>query len=102
LMKLRVGTAVAFGVGYTLGTKAGRQRYHQMARAVGHLRRSAPVVGTVDVVGDKARAVVTLGVERAKHAVGSHLGWRDGDEAADAITHGVANDVASALNGRLR
>jgi hypothetical protein len=39
--------------------------------------------------------VANLGVERARDAIGIRLGWRDGDEAADAL----ALDLASTLNG---
>jgi hypothetical protein len=50
------------------------------------------------VVGDKARAVVVLGVERTRDVIGIRLGLRDGDEAADVL----AQDLAAALNGRGR
>jgi len=99
-VKLRIGTVIAFGVGYTLGSKAGRERYHQIVRAGDSVLRSAPVAGTLGVAGDRARALGTLGVERVRDAVGVRLGWRNGDDAADAIAAGMARDVASALNGQ--
>ncbi len=98
-MKFRIATAVAFGLGYTLGTKAGRERYNQIVKVTGQVTRSAPVAGSLGVVADKAKAAATLSVERARDAVSSRLGWRDGDDAADAIAASMANDVASALNG---
>ena len=94
-VKLRTGTVIAFGVGYVLGTRAGRERYAQILRLAGRAGRSAPVDGAAGAVGDKARAVANLGVERARDAIGIRLGWRDGDEAADAL----ALDLASTLNG---
>jgi hypothetical protein len=97
-VKLRIGTVVAFGIGYTLGARAGRERYVQIARVAGQVRRSSPVAGTIGVVGDKARAVVVLGVERTRDVIGIRLGLRDGDEAADVL----AQDLAAALNGRGR
>jgi hypothetical protein len=98
-VKFRIATAVAFGLGYTLGTKAGRERYNQIKKVTGQVTHSAPVAGSIGMVGDKAKAAATLGVERARDAVSSRLGWRDGDDAADAIAATMANDVASALNG---
>ncbi|HWD52331.1 MAG TPA: hypothetical protein VG412_08015 [Acidimicrobiales bacterium] len=98
-MKFRVTTAIAFGLGYTLGSKAGRDRYNQIMKVTGQVTRSAPVAGSIGLVTDKAKAAATLSVERARDAVSSRLGWRDGDDAADAIAASMANDVASALNG---
>ncbi len=99
-MKFRIGTAVAFLVGYTLGARAGRERYRQIVQFGQEVGRSAPVAGTVTLVGDKSKAVATLGVERVKDVIGVRLGWRDGDQAADAIALDLAEDLASALNGR--
>jgi hypothetical protein len=97
-VKLRIGTVVAFGLGYTLGARAGRERYVQIAKLAGQLGHSAPVAATVGALGDKARAVVVLGVERTRDVIGIRLGLRDGDEAADVL----AQDLAAALNGRGR
>lgn len=97
-VKLRIGTVVAFAVGYTLGARAGRERYVQIARVAGRVGQSTPVAASVGAIGDKARAVAVLGVERAKDVVGVRLGLRDGDEVADAL----AQDLAAALNGRGR
>ena len=93
-------TVVAFGIGYTLGTKAGRERYHQIVRASTSVLHSPPVAGTVGLAGDRAKALGTLGVERVRDVIGVRLGWRDGDQAADAIAAGMAQDVATALNGQ--
>jgi hypothetical protein len=101
-VRFRIGTAAALGIGYVLGTRAGRDRYLQITRMAGAAARSAPVSSTASLVGHKSRAVVTLGVERAKDAIGVRLGWRDADQAADAIALDLAEDLASALNGRGR
>jgi hypothetical protein len=101
-VKFRVGTVIAFGVGYVLGSRAGRERYHQMARIAGSVGQSAPVAGTVSLVGQKTRAAANLGVERMKDTIGVRLGWRDGDQAADAIAIDLAGDLATALNSRRR
>ncbi len=97
-VKLRIGTAIAFGVGYTLGTRAGRERYLQILRVASKAGHSAPVEATVGVAGAKAKAAANLGVERVRDAIGIRLGLRDGDEAAEVL----AQDLAAALNGRSR
>jgi hypothetical protein len=101
-VRFRIGTAAALGIGYVLGARAGRERYRQITRMAGAAARSAPVTSTASLVGHKSRAVVTLGVERAKDAIGVRLGWRNADQAADAIALDLAEDLASALNGRAR
>ena len=101
-MKLRVGTTIAFGVGYVLGTRAGRERYRQIARAARQLGGSAPVTETTTLVVEKSKAAAALGVERIKDTIGVRLGWRDGDQAADAIALDLAEDLATALNSRRR
>lgn len=101
-MKFRIGTALGFLVGYVLGARAGRQRYLQMVQAARQLWGSAPVAGTTTLVTDKSRAVAALGVERMKDTIGVRLGWRNGDQAADAIALDLAEDLATALNSRRR
>jgi len=83
-----------------LGARAGRERYLRIMRLARQMGRSAPVAGTVSLVGTKTRAVATLGVERIKDTVSVRLGWRDGDQAADAIALDLAEDLATALNSR--
>jgi hypothetical protein len=102
LVKFRIGTAVALGIGYVLGARAGRERYLQIARLAREIGSSAPVAGTVTLIGNKSKAAATLGVERAKDAIGVRLGWRDADQAADAIALDLAEDLATALNSRRR
>jgi len=99
-VKLRIGTVLAFCIGYTLGTRAGRERYEQLVRFTGGVGRSAPVAGTLAAVGTKSRAAATLGVERMKDTIGVRLGWRNGDQAADAIALDLAEDLATALKSR--
>ena len=72
-VKLRIGTVVAFAIGYTLGARAGRERYVQIARLAERVGQSTPVAATVGAVGDKARAVAVLGVERTRDAIGIRL-----------------------------
>ncbi len=97
-VKIRAGTIVAFGVGYLLGARAGRERYVQIVRLARDVGRSEPVAGTADLVGHKARAAGLLLVERLKDTVGVRLGWRDGEQAADALALDLAEDLHSAIN----
>jgi hypothetical protein len=64
-MRFRLGLAIGFAAGYYLGTMAGRERYEQINRVVRKIKRSE----AYDVATDKAKAVVDLGMERAKEAV---------------------------------
>jgi hypothetical protein len=61
-MRFRLGLVTGFGAGYYLGAKAGRQRYEQMRRFI-HQASSSELAETA---AEKARAVVDLGVERAR------------------------------------
>ena len=69
-MRFRIGLLVGFGAGYYLGAKAGRERYEQLNRTLRKLRRSQ----ALDTAADKAKAVVDLGMERARDLVDSKLG----------------------------
>ena len=64
-MGFRLGLAAGFGAGYYLGAKAGRPRYEQLNAMARRARRSE----ALGAVTGKARAVVDLGVERAREAV---------------------------------
>jgi hypothetical protein len=99
-MKLRAAAvAAAFAVGFGVGTATGRRHARQLARLAGRAGRSAPVAGTATFVGDKTTAAARLTVEWLKDVAGSTLGWRNGDEAADAIVIDLAEELAYAING---
>lgn len=98
-MKFRVATAAAFAAGFALGSRTHRARL-RVVGADGSTARPRPGTRSVRAVPAKARAVVVLGTVRVRDAVGVRLGWRDGDEAADAIVIEMAGDLATAINGR--
>ena len=75
-MRLRIGLLLGFGLGYYLGSMAGRERYEQINRVIRKVKRS----DAYEAATDKAKAVVDLGVERAKGAVEDKFG--NGDTAA--------------------
>ena len=67
-MRFRLGLMMGFGTGYYLGAKAGRERYEQLNRTLRKVRRS----DAYETAADKAKAVVDLGVERARDFVEEH------------------------------
>jgi len=100
-MKARavVPAAVAtFAAGYVAGTRAGRRQAAHLARLAGRAGRSVPVAGAAGMVGDKVAAAGRLTVEWMKDVAGVALGWRNGDEAADAIVEDLADELAHAIN----
>jgi hypothetical protein len=66
-MRFRLGLIVGFGAGYYFGAKAGRERYEQLNRWLRQARES----DAFETATDKAKAVVDLGVERARDLVAS-------------------------------
>lgn len=72
-MRLRLGLLVGFCGGFYLGTMAGRERYEQINRLLRKAKRS----DAFETAQDKARAVVDLGVERARDIVDSKIGNGD-------------------------
>ena len=66
-MKLRI--AIAFGIGYLLGTKAGRDRYEQMRRAY----RRATANENVRRVIDQGKEIVDSGTAPIRGVVAEQL-----------------------------
>lgn len=62
MVRFRFGVIVGFAVGYYLGARAGRSRYEQMERWL-HKARDSELA---EVATEKAKAVIDLGVERAR------------------------------------
>ena len=62
-----MGFIAGFALGYYLGAMAGRERYDQINR----LLRQAQGSNAFEDAAGKARAVVDLGRERARDAVGT-------------------------------
>jgi hypothetical protein len=93
--------AAAFVTGYALGAVVDRRRYEQVVRFAGRAGAQVPVTDVVGQLGRKAVAGSVLAFEVARDTVGSRLGWRDGDEAADALAVEVAEDLALVINHRV-
>lgn len=105
-MRFRAGLVIGFASGFYVGAMAGRERYEQINRTLRRAKRS----DTFDAATDKAKAVVDLGVERAKDIVETKFG-RDlgnGDQAgpgpATPLAHtpsrpGTAGEKSGTGNG---
>ena len=77
-MRFRLGAAVGFAGGYYLGSMAGRERFEQINKVLRKIKRS----DAFDEATDKAKAVVDLGVERARDIVDSKIHNGDTPEPA--------------------
>jgi hypothetical protein len=75
-MRFRLGLVVGFAAGYYFGSRAGRERFEQINRLLRRVRRS----DTFDTATDKARAIVDLGVERARDVFDGRTGHGGGDD----------------------
>ena len=64
-MGFKTGLLVGFGVGYVLGTKAGRERYEELRATWSQISGNPTVQKTVQ----KSREVAQAGTERGLRAV---------------------------------
>ncbi|MEY2420866.1 MAG: hypothetical protein QOI95_933 [Acidimicrobiaceae bacterium] len=64
-MRFKLGLIIGLGVGYYFGAKAGRARYEQLRVWIAKAKES----DLLETAADKAKAVVDLGVERARDLV---------------------------------
>ena len=69
-MRFRAGLLIGFGVGYYLGTAAGKERHEQLNEWLGKVRGSE----AMETATEKAKAVVDLSVERARDFVEDRAG----------------------------
>jgi hypothetical protein len=83
MSRLRLGLVIGFALGYYLGAMAGRERYEQMNRMIRKVKRSE----AYELATDKAKAVVDLGVERAKDVVEDKFRSGDNGETAPPATN---------------
>jgi len=78
-MRFRLGITVGFGAGYYFGSKAGRDRYRQLQGWIDKLRGTE----LVETAAGKAKAVVELGVERARDVAERRSGGADRPSAGE-------------------
>jgi hypothetical protein len=98
-VKFRVAAAAAFAAGFALGSRS-RRAHLRVVVDDGSTVRVVTRSGGLRGIPAKTRAVAVLGTVRIRDAVGVRLGWRDGEEAADALVIEMAGDLATAINGR--
>ena len=85
-MGSKMGLLIGFGAGYYFGAKAGRERFEELDRVLTNVKDSE----AVDVATEKAKAVIDLGVERAKDVIESR-------KATPADRRSVAVEVVAQL-----
>jgi hypothetical protein len=78
-MKLRMGFFAGLTVGYYLGAMAGRERYQQLNRLLGKVSRSS----AMGKATDKTKAVVDLGMDRAKEGVSTRIHRSNGSHTSE-------------------
>ena len=81
-MRFKLGLIFGFALGYYLGAMAGRERYVQLNRMLRKARRS----DAFETAVDKTKAVVDLGVERAKDLVDNKTNGDSGPVAVPGTT----------------
>ncbi len=80
-MKLR--TAIAFGVGYVLGARAGRERYEQIRLAFGRVTSNEQVRQVID----QGKGIVDSGTNQVRDLAADQL--RNAGEAIRNRTEGT-------------
>jgi putative protoporphyrinogen oxidase len=69
IMGTKMGIAVGFGIGYVLGTRAGREQYARICACAGKLRRFPLVARPLDAAGEKMSALVRTQGEKVTDKV---------------------------------
>ena len=98
-VKLRIAAAAAVATGIAVGVARSRGSRLRVVADDGSTAPARTGPSPRRRMG-KARAVLVLGTVRVRDSVGVRLGWRDGEEAADALVIEMAGDLATAINGR--
>lgn len=69
-MRLRIGLATGFAVGYYLGSRAGRERFEQINDVIRRFMESPQV----ETATERAKEVIGSGIDRAREMVESRAG----------------------------
>ncbi len=89
--------AVGAGAGVALARRRSGRRALRLDGASVAAAGSGTSPDTPGTLPGKAAAVATLANEWARDAAARLFGWRNGDEAEDAIAKDVANELAQIL-----
>lgn len=57
-MRKRLGIVLALGIGYVLGTRAGREQYDRIREAASKIRQMPPVAKPFDWAGETVSGIV--------------------------------------------
>ncbi|HEY5108598.1 MAG TPA: hypothetical protein VII96_03210 [Acidimicrobiales bacterium] len=98
-VKLRIAAAAAIVTGFALGIVRSRRTRLRVVAPDGSTVRPRSAA-TRSGHGAKARAVVVLTTVRVRDALGVLGGWRDGEEATDALVIEMTGELATAINER--
>ena len=82
-MGTKTGILIGVGIGYVLGTRAGRERYEQIRASASKLRRVPVVARPLDAAGQKMSDLVRAGGEQVT------------DKVADAVKERLFGAPAS-------
>ena len=82
-MGTKTGILIGVGIGYILGTRAGRERYEQLRASASTLRRFPVVARPLDAAGQKMSDFVRAGGEQVT------------DKVADAVKERLFGTPAS-------
>ncbi len=96
-VKLRIVAAAAIAAGSAIGIARSRRTRLRVVAADGSTVRAGARRRRAGWPA-KGRAVVVLSAVRARDALGVLGGWRDGEEATDALVIEMAGDLAVAIN----
>ena len=99
-VRFRIATATAFVLGFVLGSLRSRRTRLRIVTEVGSTTRIRTTAGTARRPRSKIRSVAVLGTVRVRDALGVRLGWRDGEDATDALVIEMTSDLATVLNSR--
>jgi hypothetical protein len=78
--------AAGFAAGYVLGTRAGRQRYEQLAEAARRVRDDPTVQSAVGAVQDRASRLYSGGKSAVTQKLGAYrTGQADSDLDTDLV-----------------
>jgi hypothetical protein len=95
-VKLRIAAATAIVAGFVIGIARSRRTRLRVVTPDGSTVR--PSRHARSGAGAKARAVVVLATVRLRDALGVLGGWRDGEDAADALVIEMTGDLATVIN----
>ena len=85
-MGTKTGILIGVGIGYVLGTRAGRERYEQIRASASKLRRFPIVARPLDAAGQKMSDLVRAG----------------GEQVTDKVADAVKERLFGARTGRGR